>query len=396
MSPGGSHDWELRESELEDLATAGSLVCSACVTDTALWDAVAVSAESATCSFCGQAGECVTFDDLEPVVVGAVSQFYETFEESGAYHEYGQPSEVTEDIRELVGELLSDAVTSDVWWSLRSYVAGRDSTPYGFVSRNALWATLYDFHEGDWRNFMNEARTGDPDDAAGMMGQLKSEVWTLFAKISEVAFVQGMFKSVQPTLWRCRPGTLEEGYWAAQDIGTAPVGCANAGRLNMKGDSFFYGGTTKRGAIVESVKHCGPDAELWVGEFTASRKIYHLDLIEIPEEGSPFADDAADTRDALDFLRRFAETISQPNDTKDKQHYLPTQIFAAFLLAQPDGPEAIRFASSLDPRSDNWVVFADRDHCVDEHAPDSDELFLVLRPGSVEHMVASELLNEPA
>ena len=56
-----------------------------------------------------------------------------------------------------------------------------------------------------------------------------------------------------------------------------------------------------------------------------------------------------------------------------------------------DGPEAIRFKSSLDQSSDNWIVLVDRDHSIDGQAPGAGDLFLMLDPATVEHLVASQV-----
>jgi hypothetical protein len=116
--------------------------------------------------------------------------------------------------------------------------------------------------------------------------------------------------------------------------------------------------------------------------------------MDVPQVPSVFAPAAADTRDAIDFLRKFAETVSQPNDAGDTQHCLPTQVFVAYLLTRPEElrPEAIKYASSLDKQSENWVVFTDNAHCVDDHAPDGDDLYLILDPHTVEFITASDFL----
>jgi hypothetical protein len=146
-----------------------------------------------------------------------------------------------------------------------------------------------------------------------------------------------------------------------------------------------------RGAVIEVAKHCGGDATMWVGRFTPSRPLYHLDVMKVPDAPSVFAPDAADARDALEFLATFANTIRQPNDG-DSLHYLPTQIFVAYLLSLPEElrPEAIRYGSSLDPESENWVVFVDHDHCVDEQAPDGEDLYMILDSDSAQLLSARD------
>lgn len=62
----------------------------------------------------------------------------------------------------------------------------------------------------------------------------------------------------------------------------------------------------------------------------------------------------------------------------------------------PDGPEAIRFKRCLDQSSDNWIVFVDCDHCIDGQAPGSGDLYLMLAPATVEHLIASDVVGDPS
>lgn len=335
MSPTGPHDAiEEWETSIETLAVATTLVCSHHATDPNLWALVVPTSHQDRCSICGARRACVTFADLEVAIVEVVDQSYVTLEESGAFHDEGEWSERVEDIQDILDELLQGAVDEQLLVPLTRFVSRNNAVPYGYVRSRDLWANLYEFHEGDWHEFMDKVRAAGALKAAqDLSAALEPKVRRLFAKIAEIATVQNRFTYAQPSLWRCRQGALAKGYRQAQDLGTAPDGVASAGRLNAAGHSCFYGSTSKRGAVIESAKHGGGDAELWVGQFVASRQVFHLDVMEVPDPPSPFAPDAADTVDALEFLSRFAKTISQPNDPDDTQHYLPTQIFAAFLLA---------------------------------------------------------------
>ena len=387
----GIHGWlDEWDSNADALATEASLVCARCVLDRELWRRVEAEAEPDNCSFCDHSSSCVSFATLEMVIQNVVESFYLTLEESGAFHDEGEWSERVEDIQDIVGVLLDEAVSASVYEPLKRFTSESMAVPYGWVHRRAVWATLYDYHAGDWATFMDEARTGDPLMAAnGLVQSLSPQIRKLFSTITEIATQQGLFDRAQPVVWRCRSGALTDKYTGAGDIGTAPDGFAAGGRLNAAGHSCFYGSTTKRGAVIESAKHGG--TELWTGRFRPSRAVFYFDVLVTPQLPSPFAEHATDTYAALDFLSTFAETISQPNDPADVQHYLPTQIFTAYLLSMPyDAPEAIRFASSIDPASENWVFFVDHDHCVEPSDLANDELFLVIDPASVEHLDAAD------
>lgn len=372
---------EQRRFEIEERASADSLVCSACVTDRHLWTRVEQIAEDDTCTFCETRGRCVTFEVLFEPIAEALGTLYVTVDESGAYHDEGSWNVRTCDVGEILeDELLDDAVDGPVVLSLVAYVADRIAVDYGFVRRRDVWASLYDFDEGSWRHFMKQARDGQVNTAAeDLLRHLPTDVLDLFNRIEGYAVLQGLYKAQTPGLWRGRRGGLEDNLRSGREIGSAPAMYAASGRLNARGQSVFYGATELHGAIIEMTNHHGPDVELWCGRFTPSRSLYHLDVMTVPESPSPFAPGAADTLDAILFLRRFAETLREPKParTKDEhdddywsrldRHYLPTQIFTVFLLGTHEDlkPDAIKYGSSLDPASENWVVFADHEHCTD-------------------------------
>lgn len=162
--------------------------------------------------------------------------------------------------------------------------------------------------------------------------------------------------------------------------------------MTAQGDPAFYGSTTLSCAAKEVVQARGEGVELCAGKFSPSRPLYYLDVFDLPTESSPFASNSRAELDALSFLRQFASSVSEPNDG-ELRHYVPTQVFVAFLRAKVEvfQPDAIRFASSLDTSSENWVVFVDHEHCLDAHRP-TDALYVVLDRGSVTCSVATEML----
>lgn len=380
------------EANVDSLAVATTRVCATCVVDRELWKRVEADTTLGRCDFCNATSDITTFDDLTAGITDALYEFYVTVDESGAYHEEGEWSEHVEDVQETLEDWLHDAVANPVIAPLTRFASTANAVEYGFVRQADLWASLYDRDEAAWRTFLVESRTGDVGRAeADLLAALDPRSVALLERVTRVAGAEGLFKVAQPCLWRCRAGGQDKDYRSAGDLGTAPAGRASAGRMNAAGHSCFYGSTTERGAILESAKHGGTAPEFWIGRFEPSRPIYYLDVFEVPDAPSPFAVGAADSHDALTFLRRFAESVSQPNDPNDEGHYLPTQVFTAYLLAGIEPPEAIRFASSIDPTSENWVVFVDHEHCIDRLSPENSELRLVLVHDTARHVSAYEV-----
>jgi hypothetical protein len=257
---------------------------------------------------------------------------------------------------------------------------------------------------------MDRARNGQVKLAAhDLLKDLPEDVLDLFGRIEKYAQLEGLYRSETPVLWRGRPGKLDDSFRTGREIGSAPAIFAASGRLNARGQSVFYGATNLHGAVIEMANHHGPDVELWCGRFTPSRSLFHLDVMRVPESPSPFAPGAANTFDAISFLIRFAETLREPKPARQEheedddywvrldRHYLPTQVFTAFLLGTYEDlrPDAIKYGSSLDPSSENWVVFADHDHCTDvgDTTLSEDNVCLFLDPQTVRFVAARDFFN---
>lgn len=389
-------EWEVWVAELN---TPETNVGKECITDLYLWAAVEDDAEDGTCDFCGAVSRCVTFENLLPVIDDVLNQFFVTLEESGAYRDNGEWSETqhtTDDVLEY--EILPGAVDDQVLGPLIRFFDERIVADHGFVLRRDVLASLHDFDEGAWRNFIKKARSGDIAAATDdLLGQLEPDVLDLFRRVEEYAQLHGLFKTATPVLWRCRPGSLDDNFRTGNSIGSAPKEHAADGRLNARQQSVFYGSTSLRGAVIEVANHKGPHVDLWAGEFTPTKALYHLDVMEPPPWPSPFASGAADTFDAIKFLIRFAETLREPKPEELGRHYLPTQIFTAYLLATHETlrPDAIKYASSLDPQSENWVVYADNEHCADADSKglSPDEIYLLLNPNTVTFVSARDYVE---
>jgi hypothetical protein len=378
-------DWENRVADLNDPSTR---ICRQCVIDPDLWRSVADGADDGRCDFCETVRAAVSFEELAVVVEDVVRDRYLSAEESGVFHDDGEWSAPVEDIEVILDELLDGAVGNAALAPLKAFVAERNPVAYGFVRRRAVWASLNDFDEGAWRLFKDQARAGGFAAATEfLLAELPGDVLELFRRIEKVAMVGGLFKRSTPRLWRCRPRTGNEMHSTGSALGSSPVEKADEGRLSVKNQSVFYGSSSLRGAVIEMVTHHGDDVELCAGQFTSTRALAYLDLMEPPPWPSPFAPDAAETDDAIRF---------RDPKTEDPSHYRPTQIFVAFLLFAPEPLriDAIKYGSSVDPTSGNWVVFVDNEHCRDLRSGDvlADDLYMLLDESTAQPVVARDHL----
>ncbi|WP_410646529.1 RES domain-containing protein [Amycolatopsis sp. cmx-4-54] len=382
------------EAMQDSLKRPDTAVCVLCILDTALWRRVGSDAVHGTCSFCNQENTCTTFDELADVVDSVVNEWYTTVSESGAYHDDGELNVTTHDINDVAYDILNEAIQPDAHAVLSDYVASRDSTDYGWVQNADIWATIYDFTKGAWKNLSRDLKDGDESKDLRTVATLSSETTGLLAEIRDVALLQGLFKVSSPALWRCRSREGLTFPLIAKQLGSPPSGAAN--RMTTEGQSVFYGSVGLECAVKEISQ--GRDISFAAGKFVPSRELYYFDVYATPERPSVFEIDSHDRIQALDFLDSFSKTLSEPRTDDSPRHYIPSQVFIKFLRenSETPQPEAIRFKSSLDPdgNDENWVVFVDREHCVDHPAEDSD-LHLILDSASTqEHPSSRTFLSQ--
>lgn len=121
-------------------------------------------------------------------------------------------------------------------------------------------------------------------------------------------------------------------------IGPPSMKLANAGRMNARGISVFYGANSSDVAIAEVRPPVG--GQVTVAEFEFIRALRFLDLTalsNIRESGSIFDPSFADRLARAEFLRFLSDRISQavmPND--EVFEYLPTQAIADYLGSSSD------------------------------------------------------------
>lgn len=383
---------EEEEARVQDLARPDARVCHACVLDAYLWEDIDDFPELGVCDYCGQSSsETVSLEAVAEVVFSTIGSFHSTLEESGAYSEDGEWNLPVRDIGEVAWPFLWDSVGTDLMAPLLRYIEDRDDTPYGWVDRADMWARRFDLERADWDRFAGTTRTSTTT-LDQYMSSIDPRVRKLMKTVFGIVRDSGLIKTgAPPPLWRCRPAETGTDFTTAAQLGTPPAGCGGPNRMTAAGDSVFYASTSQRGAVIEIAQgHQGKTLEVWAGQFTASRHVRYLDTFDIPQDPSPYAPDAVEKSDALAFLRQFAKSVSLPKPEplpSEHSHYLPTQVFTAFLRGVPKSqrPEAIRYASSLDEMSENWVIFVGQDDCVDGVAS-SNELQLILTPNSPEKL----------
>jgi hypothetical protein len=375
---------------VQALTRADALVCSACVLDRDLWAQIDDQLPApGVCDFCGDsADQTATLDGVAHVVLGAVARFYTPLGEANTYvnPDDGEWTVPVLDTVEVLFEFTQDAVVFDVESPLTDYVVSID-TDHSWVHRSETLDRKFDYDRYEWQSFAGSTRASDAT-LAGYMATLDPQVQKLLRTVLAIMETGGSIKTgMLPPLWRGRPAGDRGDYTAARELGSPPDGAGGQNRMTAAGDSVFYGSTERRGVVIELVQDKrGQDLPFWVGRFTGSQEVRYLDTFDHGAVLSPYSVGAADIASAHAFLKAFAKSVSQPKPPPGtpSNHYLPTQVFVEVLRRLPEGQtvDAVRYRSSLDPTSENWVVFVDQDHCVDQPASTVSHLLMVLEPGS--------------
>jgi hypothetical protein len=125
-----------------------------------------------------------------------------------------------------------------------------------------------------------------------------------------------------------------------REIGSPPAIHANAGRMNARGISVFYGANDPKVALAEVRPPVG--SQVAVGRFEIVRPIRLLDLTalsNVATRGSVFDPSLVDRLERTIFLRNLSRRITFPVMPDDELfEYLPTQAIADFLATEATPP----------------------------------------------------------
>ncbi|UCU94925.1 RES family NAD+ phosphorylase [Hydrogenophaga taeniospiralis] len=143
-------------------------------------------------------------------------------------------------------------------------------------------------------------------------------------------------------------------------VGAPPVRLSNAGRMNAKGISVFYGATNAAGALAEVRPPVG--SKVVVAKFEIIRPLRLLDLTALDsarDGGSIFDPTLKGRLERVAFLKTLGDRLTRPVMPDDEAFdYLTTQAIADFLATQNDPQfDGIIFASAQTKTGRNIVLF---------------------------------------
>jgi hypothetical protein len=235
----------------------------------------------------------------------------------------------------------------------------------------------------------------DTDEVLDALGELIAELPETFDKLPSGT-----------VLWRARYGP-PCGFRTAATLGPPPADAASpAGRMNRKGQTWFYGALNRETAVVEKFR-TRERRSLSIGPFRTTRSLVVLDLTARSlSEPSIYDLERQHGRIGVRFLRSFADEIALPVRRTESPRYVPTQLVTEYVRTEleastGESADGIAFPSSRSA-GDNIVLFLGADSCIDlgATAQGSTALALdpshleVLRPAAAERVWQSRRLRE--
>jgi hypothetical protein len=143
-------------------------------------------------------------------------------------------------------------------------------------------------------------------------------------------------------------------------LGSPPAHFANAGRMNARGISVFYGATNESVALAEVRPPVG--SKVVVARFSLTRSLRLLDLTaldNVQDTGSIFDPSLKARLERVAFLRSLGHRMTRPVMPDDEAFdYLATQAIADFLATESEPTlDGIIFTSAQSNDGSNVVLF---------------------------------------
>ena len=387
---------ELIEIDEQGWQDVGTIVCTDCIVDEALVQAIRANNGSSACSYCERlprspAASAPLEVVLRLIVDGFRYEYEDPIEHMGRDDEWvGTVHELSDLLWEFqatertdVHEALNDAIVQDQWCQ---------KDPYAESPTQALtwgWKAFRRFVKNNRR--LPDIQDGKAD-ALGAGAIPKHDMPSaLVQSVLEAGLVRTLPASTD--WWRIRVHNAGERYTAAADIGTPKDEFAQHNRMSPKGLGAFYGASTRDGARKEVAGYAETTAEGTIGLFRTARPLDVLDLTDLPDVPSLFDPDRRHLRAPILFLNGFVRDVTEVAEPSDdeKLDYIPTQKVAEIFrteIAGKEGPLAgIMWRSSKDKMVTSCVLFIPSSEVADAGAEDSNTR-LSLDPTSVKTLPA--------
>lgn len=373
----------MQSDDIDELRTKH--ICCDCVSEQYLSSEIAEKGTEAECSYCGQCGQCYSIEELADRVETAFEHHYaRTSDQPNSWQQSllsdreldyewsrdGMPIvDAIEDAAKIPSEAASDvqAVLDDRHSDFDSAAMGEE-TEFGSETYYEENGTSTAAWQAEWRYFEQSLKT----EARFFSRVAAAHLASMFGGIDNLKTKNGhpLVVEVGPErgldhLYRARvfqaDDKLEETLCRPDlHLGSPPTRLANAGRMNARGISVFYGSTTARTAIAEVRPPVG--SKVAVAKFNIVRALWLLDLTaleNVQDGGSIFDSTLKDRLERVAFLRSLAQRMTRPVMPDDEAFdYLSTQAIADFLATENEPVvDGIIFRSVQARNGRNVVLF---------------------------------------
>lgn len=347
----------------EDDDVGARPLCSACVGEAYLSEAIATGGETRTCAYCGTSGPTLLIEEVADHVERAFEEHFVRTADSAdgwqitlmndresdyVWERDGEPTaevimnaadvpaEAADDIQEVLsgrhGAWGSDYVGEEDEFDAEAHYEERGAS-------DAAWqATWSEFETGLKRQARYFSR-----EALAILASIFDGLATLQTRDGrDIIVTAGPGQSIA-RLFRGRAFQAEAKLHEAMGrpdlhLGPPPMALATPGRMNALGVSVFYGASEAQTAVAEVQPPVG--AWVLVGQFEIIRPLRLLDLTAlavVAASGSVFDPSTAERMSRAMFLKSLSARIARPVMPDDEPFdYLATQVIADYLATDPD------------------------------------------------------------
>lgn len=304
-------------------------VCRDCVGNRQLKELIKNKGYMGRCDYCGQRRKVVELEALFELIISGIKFSYESADDYlfegkylvETYDRYDVAHDIADEAEIENQDLIDDIVNTlaDETWCKKDAFYESDHERY-LISWHEFcelvkWKMRYVFFRSREEEF--EFDEISPAGILDMVGMF----------VEELGLVRQ--KPERTQLFRGRTHYENEALNEAKQFGPPPVEYAAANRMSPEGIPMFYA-TFEAETALDEINDSKPCAT--VARFLTSRALTVVDLSVLKRKKLPsiFDEKNRDLRQALIFLKRFAEEISMKTEGKPAIDYVPTQIVTEY------------------------------------------------------------------
>jgi len=391
-------NWMIEQQE-RGYNEADGDICPNCVNDPALKAWVSNNLSATECSFCQRESEeaiAANFDDFMGIVLEGVWFDWNSPEGEGIMYitrEGGFQARLSDSYDVFGGYDISDCAdvvetiidsVDNTSWVQRDFYRGDEGQRLGYAWR---WFKHVTMHQSRFLFLKHENEQHEDDIPPAWMLGIIGDV--IVKQLAQYPLIKTLSEATD--LYRIR--VAPEPYGTAAAIGTPPVQFATqANRMSPAGIPMFYCAyqiETAKAETIDPAHHAGQ--VMSIGRFQPSRPLRVLDLAELPDIPSVFAEETRHLIHPMRFLHEFTADLVKriARDGCEHIEYVPTQIVTEYFRrmfrdAAGQSLDGLVYGSSREEGGKALVLFCENDQCAE---PGGDLRKAIVQLHTVSHEV---------